>query len=630
MKKIYTFAAKYNITDSMKKFIPILPWLGTLLLIAFALLRFESDLLWKVQQYNLFLDTPLFFREQMVVPGGFLSYISCYFTQFFYHPSLGVLMLCGWWLVLMWLTKRMFRIADKWTVLTLIPVAILLVADMSLGYWHYFMKLRGSFFVPTIGTTAGVAMLWAYRSLPQKLWIRIVAIVVATAIGYPLLGIYALAAVLLMGIWTWRLTSHKTQNAILTAVALLCIIAVPLFCYRYVYYQTNFDDLWTAALPVFVAIESYPSYYLPYYILGAFYLLMSILGSRFTVSSHAQAAQPKSSIQKPLYSWVVQGILALVLVAGIWYWWYKDDNFHHELTILRCAENSDWEGVLRECQQQEGEPTRAMVLMRNLALSRLGRQLDEMYNYPRECVRPNTALPYQMLYYVFGHMIYYQYGLLNDSHRLCLEDGVEKGWSVELLTYLARCSLLMGETQAARKALNLLRHTQYYGEWADALQQLVDHPEQIAKNQDMGPVTHMLHYNNALGSDGGNVEKYIMSQLACQDSDDLYFQEQAVLGALWMMDNRVFWKRFAHYAKLRPRNPMPRIFQEGAYLFGTLAKMPDLDKFPFDKNVKKSYKAFMKEVAKYDNQPAIIGRTTLYPFYGNTYFYEYYFMKNLH
>ena len=62
-----------NQSTSMKRFLPVLTWLGALLLIAFALIFFESDLLWKVQHYNLFLDTPHFFREQMVVPGGFLS-----------------------------------------------------------------------------------------------------------------------------------------------------------------------------------------------------------------------------------------------------------------------------------------------------------------------------------------------------------------------------------------------------------------------------------------------------------------------------------------------------------------------------------------------------------------------------
>ena len=603
----------------MKRFIPILTWLGALLLIAVALLSFETDLLWRVQLYNLFLDTPLFFRELMVEPGGLLSYVGCYFTQFFYHPWLGVLMLCGWWLLLMWLTKRTFRLADKWTVLTLIPVAILLVADMSLGYWHYFMKLRGYFFVPTIGTTAGVAMLWAFRSLPQRLWVRIVAIVVATAVGYPLMGIYGLATVLLMAIWTWRLYSQKTQNAILTVVALLCIIAVPLFCYRYVYYQTNIDDIWTAALPTFVVVESYPAYYIPYYILGVFFLLMVVLGSRFEVYG----------LKKPLYGWIAQGALVVAMVAVVWHYWYKDDNFHHELIMQQCIEQSDWEGVIHEGQKQGSvEPTRAIVVMHNLALQRLGRQLDEMNSFPKGKAKSNTPMPFNLLYQAFGRMIYYQYGLLNDCHRLCMEDGVEHGWHVETMMHLARCSMLMGETQAAKKILYQLRHTLFYDQWADGMLQLIGHQQQMAQHPETGPVMRMLHYKNSVGADGGDVERYVMNVLAAQDADDPYFQEQAVLATLWLRDAKRFWPRFFHYARLKGQ--MPRIFQEAAYLFGKVEGRADIDKMPFDKSVKDSYAAFMKEAMKYDNRSVDIGRVALYPFYGDTYFYEYYFLKYTH
>ena len=603
----------------MKRFLPILPWLGALLLIAVALLAFETDLLWKIQQYNLFLDTPLFFRQQMVEPGGVLSYVGCFFTQFFFHPWIGVVLLCGWWLLLMWLTRRTFCIADNWAVLMLIPVAILLVADMSLGYWHYFMKLHGYFFVATIGTTAAVAMLWAFRVLPGKLWLRIMAIVVAAAVGYPLFGTYALAAVVLMGVWTWRLWCGRKQNAILTVVALLATIAVPLFCYRYVYYQTSLDNLWTAALPSFMVIESYPAYYIPYYLLGGFFLLL--------VMTNAQCMMHNAQLMKGLWRSGLQSVLTVALIAGVWHYWYKDDNFHHELAMQHSVENADWDGVLLESQKVEDEPTRAIVLMRNLALWRSGRLLDEMYNYPRGNARPNTPLPVSMLYHVFGRMIYYQYGLLNDCHRICLEDGVEYGWRVELLKYMARCSLLSGETQAAMKEINLLRHTLYHGGWADAMQALVDHPEQITSDRETGAVRRMMHYGNALGADGGFVEKYVMSLLASQDSEDPYFQEQAVLGALWMKDSKLFFKRFNHYVRQHPRDPMPRVIQEAAYLFGKMENMSDIDRYPFDKTVKQTYEAFMKEATKYDNQVAETGRVALWPFFGNTYFYEYFFQR---
>ena len=70
---------------------------------------------------------------------------------------------------------------------------------------------------------------------------------------------------------------------------------------------------------------------------------------------------------------------------------------------------------------------------------------------------------------------------------------------------------------------------------------------------------------------------------------------------------------------------MPHIFQEAAYLFGKLENRPDLERMPFDKSVKQTYNAFMKEAPKYDGQSANVARSALKPFFGNTYFYEYYY-----
>ena len=625
----------------MKRIIPFLPWLVALLLIAFALLYFENDLLWKVQQYNLFLDTPLFFSEKMLVPGGFLSYVSCFFTQFFFHPWMGVVWLCAWWLLLMWLIKRTFRIANYKVFLTVIPVALLLIANMDLGYWHYFMRLRGYFFVPTIGTTVAVAMLWAFRKaslcdLSQRkgnLWFQLIVVVLATVVGYPLFGIYALAAVLLMAIWTWRLSDNRKHNAILSVVALLCIIAVPLICYRYVYYQTNIGDIWTVGLPSFTITETYTDYYIPYIILAAFFLMMvgatpipsKGRGEEAPNYSKNSKKQPKISKKKSLILWGLQGVLALALIALVYHYWYKDENFHHELSMMRSIEKADWDGVIKEALKQEDEPTRAIVMMRNIALARLDLQFNEMYGLPRGNKKPNTSLPYSILYYVFGKKIYYQYGLLNDCHRMCMEDGVEYGWRVETLEDLARCSLLCGEKQAAQKILKMLKHTLFHDQWADNVQQLLDHPKQIAENSEMGPITHMLHYNNSIGADNGDVERYVMNVLAAQNADDVEFQGQAVLATLWLRDQPKFWQRFFHYARLRPTEQLPTVFQEAAYLFGALENRPDLNRMPFDKSVKQTYNAFMKEAPKYEGQSANIARSALKPFFGSTYFYEYYY-----
>ena len=606
----------------MKRFKSIAFWLGALIVIAIALLYVESDLLWKLQQYNLFLSSSLFFKQQMVVSGGMLSYIGTFFTQFFFYPWMGVLLLCGWWLLLMWLTKRAFCIPDRWIVLTLIPMAILLINNMDLGYWIYYMKLRGYFFVPTIGTTVAIALLWGFRRLPQQLWLRIVYIILVVLTGYPLIGVYALGTALLMGIWAWRLTKNHTQNAILSLVALLAILAIPLFYYRFVYYQTNLVNIYWTALPIFAINEDYPLYNIPYYLLAACFLA-------FVITFRKEWPEPSlKKNKKPILRWVTQGALLIALIWGVYHFWYKDDNFHHELRMQRCIEHADWEGVIKEGEGQNSEPTRAIVMMHNLALSRLGRQCDEMYNFPRGSKKSNTSLPVYMCT-TAGRLIYYQYGVMNECHRMCLEQGVEFGWSVELLQYLTKCSLLSGEKQAVRKYLTLFRQTLFYGGWAEHIEQLLNQPRQITMNKETGPITHMLHFENRSGSDNGYVEKNLMMLLSTMDSNDPYFQEQAVLAAMWMRNPNVFWPRFIRYAQLHPHEKVPRIFQEAAYLFGNLQHMDIINRIPFNKNVKESYDAFMQEMKQYEGRPANQIGGALYSNFGNTYYFEFFFLKDI-
>jgi hypothetical protein len=337
----------------------------------------------------------------------------------------------------------------------------------------------------------------------------------------------------------------------------------------------------------------------------------------------------KPSTCKPFYRWGLQGVLVVALIVGVWHWWYKDDNFHHELVMQHCIEQNDWEGVVSEGQKQgDVEPTRSIIQMHNLALSRLGR-IDEILNFPCGRLKGDPSVPYDILNTVFSRTIFYQYGLLNDCHRKCMEDGVEYGWSVETLQYMARCSILSVERRAARKVLNLLRHTKYYSEWADNTQQLIDNVSKRVDDPEMGPIMRMLQYKNALGMDEHNIEKYLLNVLAYQDSHSSYFQEQAVLAALWKRNPQLFWARFSQYLNLCQGKPIPRLFQEAAIFFGSLDNNPIVSTIPFDKGVVDNYSAFVKEGKKYHGQQAIVGRTALHPFFGNTYYFYYYFLQDM-
>lgn len=464
-----------------------------------------------------------------------------------------------------------------------------------------------------------VALLWGFRTISDKCLFRALFLVVTCALGYPLIGIYGLTATLLMGLWAWKLSEKRTDAIVLSVLALIVIIAVPLVCYRFVYYQINLANIWWAELPLYYVTEEYHAYYIPYYLLLLFFIVMVLTYKSETPD------KPK----RPKLALAVQVLTAIILVAGVWHFWFKDENFHHEVKMQHQIDNLDWEGVLEEAATQECEPTRAIVMMRNLALSRLGRQGNEMFLYKNGSRRYEA--PFNMsLMLVAGPLIYYQYGMLNYCNRLCIEMGVEFGFRAEDYQLLVNCAILDNDQPLARKYIEILKQTMFYSDWAKHAETLIGQADLIIKDSGREPITHMFHYKSFLGGDQGYTERFLMRQLVMStDTSDPIFQEQCLLATLWTKDINQFWYHFYNYVRLHPNDPMPRYYQEAAYLYGKLEGRTDLNQMPFEKGIKDTFDRFMSFAQKYEGQDVEAGRQGLYPFFGETYYYDYYMMRRL-
>lgn len=474
-----------------------------------------------------------------------------------------------------------------------------------------------------------VALLWCYRRIvvvtqrhTKRMWTMPgLFILVASVVGYPLMGIYGLASALLMGLWSWKLSKKRSDGIGLTVVALLSVIAVPLFYYRYVFYQTNLANIYWAELPLYFITEEYHAYYIPFYLLALFFVVM--------VLTYKSDRKTSDLPKKPKLAWTVQVLTAVVLVAGVWHFWFKDENYHHELTMQHQIDNLDWEGVLEEAAQQDCEPTRAIVVMRNIALSRLGRQGNEMFLYKNGSKRYEAPFGMRLML-VVGPLIYYQYGMLNYCNRLCMEMGVEFDFRPEYYQLMTRCAILNGERTLALKYIGILKQTTFFSDWAEQARIVLELPTQIEKDPAYSFVARMMHYDNVLSGDQGYVENFLMKQLSKSTyTGDSFFQEQALLATLWTKNIPTFWKRFGDYVRLHPDGPMPRYYQEAAYLYGRIEERPDLDRMPFDAGIKDGFERFATSTSNYDGQNVEVAREALYPFYGQTYYYDYYMMSKL-
>ncbi len=463
------------------------PYVGVLVA-AVLLVVFESDLLYTLQEQNLFLHSPLFFQQQMMKAGGLLTWMGCYLTQFFYYPMLGAFILCLLWALLLWLLKRAFCLSDCW--MALMPVGCLLLSIATTGYWVYYQKLCGAPFVATIGSLVAVAQVWLYRLLPRRYLLRSLFVPLSACIGYPLFGFYGLWATALMALMAWRTAGSRRLTDTLTA--LVAIVAVPLVCYHTVYHETNIVDIYWTALPVFAMHgEQYTAYYVPYIVLTVSIALMAFLSTT--------------------RRWL-QGVVVTVVATGVAVFWYKDDNFHRELSMRRCLESLDYEQVLRISKGVKGEPTRAVCLMQNLALFRTGRIEREVFAYPNGAARPAAPFSVRSVHTV-GKMLYLQYGIPNYCYRWCMEDGVEYGWGVEELKLMAKCSLLNGELVAAQRYLNMLKKTDFHSSWAEHYEAFIHHPQRLSQDRELRDIIPLLRADNFLTADQSQLEMFLIEHI---------------------------------------------------------------------------------------------------------------------
>lgn len=602
-----------------------------LIVVFFTLLIYESDYLMRVQELNLFLYTPLFFKQQLVVAGGLLTYLGTYFTQYFYHPWIGILLLCGWLGLMMWLMQRTFAIRGLWKLVLLVPVAMVLLTDFDLGYWVYYLKLRGHFFVTVIGVSMAVATTWLYRVLAVKAATKgkagfALLLLFTIAIGclaYPIGGYYGIVTIALMGIITGRIsTLSRTQKSILCLVAIFMMTFIPRIFYRHVFYQANSDFILWQALPLYNNDEAFTAYHIPYVVI---FVVLIFMASLYKINFSL-----KQWLLRPWMASVIPVLLAVGAVWSCWHFWYKDKTFHEEIQMNACVDECDWEGVLSIMRQHEGEPTRMMVMYKNLALFKLGRAGDELYNYPDGAKKPASDFELRMAQ-LGGKNIYLHYGMANYCYRWCLEDGVEMGWRAEYLKFLVRCSLLNGEWQVAQKYIDLLKQTKYHRQWAERYEPLATPAisELLPQHPEFMPILRLMQDQNHLGSDQALIELFLLNLQAHRVTNDPVCAELVLLSAMQLKDIPTFWRAFNQYAVLKKDGIIPRHFQEAAYLYGNLEHNVDISHMPFDPSIPASYNAFMQAAQQCQGMTEEQMKRALASRFGNTFYYNYFLMRGM-
>lgn len=598
-----------------------------------ALLAFgESATLFRVSEQSLFLYNGHFFREALALPAGFLSYLGAFFIQFFHYPLLGATVYVLLLYALYLLTKRVFSIPDRWSLLALLPVAVVLAYSTQLGYWIFYIKIQGFYYMALLATLASLLVAWACLKF-KVLYAPIIA--VWAVAGYMLFGVYALGSAVVIAVASLvdRIKHRYSRiyvvsGAMMLVAVLVLVYTVPVGMYHYnIYSNTMFAHMPFAGLPVHQWVDNadmYPDgifeYWLPVILLPLVYMLLALLRGSLSGGSCEG---------KKCYRFVVvQAVLLVCIVTFTSFYWYSDANFDIENKQNKAMWEEDWDAVPRYAKDAE-VPTRQIVLNKNMALLRLGRLGEEAFKYPdgsADIAHPGVV----HLTQTGGMMNYFQYGKFNFCYRWCIENSVEYGWRAEYLKHAVRCMLLSGQHKLAMRYINILKETLFHRSWACEMESYVNEPQKISKQEEFRIPLLMYSYKDALELDDSYVEVYLSKSLTgvYTKEDSRLYAEAAVVFALVRKDVNLFWDAMSRYIGKGKLTRVPHHFQEAIILFTNLNKDITTN-IPIDFKVKSRFESFINEVQKHkgmkeeDMAPLFVEK------YGDTYWYFYFFVRNI-
>lgn len=633
--------------------IKLIPFILALILWCTLTFR-EQYFLKKVEDLSVFLYDKQFILESIRIPGGVLGLAGSFLAQFLHLPWLGALIWTALLLLAYLLTVRVFRISAALSPIALIPVALLIIGNMSLGYGVFIMRDQEHFFTPVLGYMAALIPIEAiYRC--RQLWNRITLIAVWIMVGFPILGAYTFIGAVAAALAELSSREHlRKERLTVLALSIALTILIPLVFYSF-YTTYRLADSWVVALPSISEDVMTRAMRTPFQLALLSQLVLALISPRLE-------GRPIAPFRKT----VVQCTAFAISVAAVWVFWFKDENFHTELAMSAAVDRYDWQQVtdiyakvsashvksdeklyasrtkeieeartsdeIEEIVERYGnrffEPTRTMVLYRDLALLKMNRALDEAFTM-KDGGRPQKSSLQIPMAWQSGKQFYFQYGLVNMAYRWCLEDAVEHNWSYGTLKYMTMHAVIMQEPELAEKYINKLEKTLFYRGWARAQRELESDEAAMSMAEPYKSILPYMCFENRMSNDLVKTESFLINHfLSLEPSQPTpEYDRAALLFAMRIQDIRRFRERLYYYVNTNRVSSLPRSVQEASLLYSKLE--PDGSQLPYDNNVIQSYDSFTKFVQSHPIRSMEEADYLYWQKFGKTFYYYYYFIRNL-
>lgn len=606
-----------NITEILAKvrwILPIALWVAASF--------FSYEFIYKVEQRSLFIFDTFWLKDFLLKPSGILSCCSLFLTQFLHTPWLGTLV----WVLLLTLsaelTRIIYKIPSSLAVLTYIPAAIFATYNMSMGYIVYLTNLPGFFFMPVLGYLWALFTVAVLRKAEKVTSLAILFIIWGVA-GYYIAGFYSLAGIVAAFVDMILSDRSRTSKLLCSASAAVPVLLAPIVFAGTTTY--NLSNGWIIGMPESDYGLTVLRMQIPLVLAMACLILAPM--SKFTDKLTGNTI--------PL---IIQSIALAAVIAVPVSFWYRDDNFKAELGMIRAVDNLEWDKAvdildklqIKHEKDPSWQPTRVLVLLKDLALIKTGQEGQRAYGFDNGCQKQKTSCDVPMSFQI-GKILHLHYGIPGLCNRWCGEESVLFGWNYMTYRYYTMVAILLDDTELAGKYLDKLEKTLFYRKWAREQRRLCNDKSMIAKTAPYDKILPLMCYKDKVRSDSKGCETFLINHFngpIPQQSTPLY-DRVALFYAMESKQSNMFWTRFFIYLDSSNPSQVDRYYQEAAYLFSNLERKELLETLPFDEKTKSTYKAFMQRASRVGNKSLEEARNAFPANLRHTYFFYFYYVNEL-
>ena len=582
----------------------------------------SHEFIYGVEERSLFVYDLFWLKDFLNKPSGILSCCSLFFTQFLHIPWLGTLI----WVILLILsaelTRKVFRIPVSLSALAYIPAAIFVSYNMSVGYALYLISLPGFFFMPVLGYLWALLTVVVLRKAQKPVWLAVLFVIWGFG-GYYVAGFYSLSGIAAACVDTMLSRHDRACRLAALAGTLIPLLLAPVVFVSATTY--NLSNGWIIGLPEKDFGITPKKMQFPLMLAMALFVI-------------APVSKYLSRLTGRKATLIIQTAALAAFIAIPSVFWFRDDTFKAELGMIHAANTLEWQDavdIFEELQSKHADdsswqPTRVLVLLKDLALIKTGQESELSYSFENgsrmqknECVVPMS--------FQIGKILYLHYGLPGISNRWCSEEAVMFGRNYMTYKYFSIIAILLNDTSLSREYLGTLKKTLFYRKWAMDQLKLSDNPALAAQTAPYDMILQLMCYDDLITSDSEGCESFLARHFngpRPRRATPLY-DRVALFFALDSKDSDLFWPRFIAFLDSNPTSTVGQYYRQAAYLFSVINNSSTLETLPFDDATKDLFSAFIEKAYDVGNLSLEEARLAFPAKLRHTYYFYYYYVNEL-